>query len=103
MVNVLEETEVGIVMLRRKGVQQTLVPTNRREVAGEAVGDIGFCVACYIVRAEDWFKYSLLVKGCTPLGPRIDKGCIKIMNKVCYQIEGWDGESYLQHTKYTRK
>ena len=101
MIEVLEKSGVGCVTLKRKGVQQVLEPSdiyNIQTSGGTAtVGNIGVSVACWVVRAED-FKPE--VKKAYFLAGAIGRGCLKIVNFPCQQIEGWDGKTYLQQTKY---
>ena len=37
---------------------------------------------------------------CSSLSGALNTKCFKIINIECYQIDGWDGETYIQHDKY---
>ena len=100
LVNVLEESGAGVVTLKRTGVQQVIEAKNIRTIAGEECGDIPFNVACYITSTENWEKHSPHILNCRGLTNRIGWGCIKIIGKLCHQMEGWNGETYIQHDKY---
>ena len=104
MIEVLESTGAGIVMLKRNGVQHVLEPKNLREVktsSGPVIaGEIHCSVACFVVRADDFFKHYQKVKKAYFLAGAIERGCLKIVDMSCHQIEGWDGTDYRQQKKY---
>ena len=101
MIEVLEQTGVGCVTLKRKGVQHVLEPKGiqdiKTSVGMATVGNIGCSVACYVVRKED---FKLEAKKAYFMAGAIGRGCLKIVNFPCQQIEGWDGSTYLQQEKY---
>jgi glycosyltransferase involved in cell wall biosynthesis len=104
MIEVLESTGVGCVTLKRKGVQHVLEPKNIRDIQTSVglatVGNIGVSVACWIVRRED---FNPEAKKAFFMAGAIGRGCLKIINFPCQQIEGWDGSRYQQQEKYHKK
>ena len=105
----LENTESNISMLKRLGVQTHIKATNKRQIIltnGNLIdiADIPFTVACYIVRTAQ-FKQVATPKlaTCRNLSSAMGGKAIKILNKTCQQIEGWNGKSYIQHKKYDPK
>jgi glycosyltransferase involved in cell wall biosynthesis len=101
MIEVLEQTGVGCVTLKRNGVQQVIEPTdiyNIQTSGGTAtVGNIGVSVACWVVRAKD---FNPEVPKAFFLAGAINRKCLKIINFPCQQIEGWNGTEYRQQKKY---
>ena len=95
-------TKYNVVMLRRENVAWKLKPLSAvRVVAGLEIARIERCVACYILRTEDFKKLRItenqgmkskymIAKQLHPLG--------KIMNKTCIEIEAPD-----QRQKYSPK
>ena len=95
-------TKYNVVMLRRENVAWKLKPLSAvRIVAGLEVVRIERCVACYILRTEDFKKLHIsenqgvrskymIAKQLHPLG--------KIMNRTCIEIEAED-----QRQKYDPK
>jgi GT2 family glycosyltransferase len=107
MIEVLEREEnVGVVSLKRGGVRQVLTPINVKTVptiSGEhEIGDITVSVGMFVTRASDFFEYAEKVPKGYFFAGAVGKRCIKINGMVCQQIEGWDGERYLQQEKYLK-
>jgi GT2 family glycosyltransferase len=102
----LQQENVGVVALKRGGVQQVLTPTTLKLVptvsGNHFVGDITVSVGMFVTRADDFFEYAEKVpKGYFYAGA-VGKRCLKIDDMLCQQIEGWDGSTYLQQEKYLK-
>jgi GT2 family glycosyltransferase len=107
MIEVLDsEYNVGVVSLKRGGVQQVLTPINQKRVStisgAHTVGDITVSVGMFVTRASDFFEYAEKVKKGYFYAGAVGKRCLKIDDMLCQQIEGWDGSTYLQQEKYLK-
>jgi glycosyltransferase involved in cell wall biosynthesis len=100
LVKVIEhEIDSKAVMLKRTGVKTIITPKNIRTVDDYEYGDIPIIVACYIIKTNDFINVMNECKNCSGLSGKLKK-LIKIINVKCNQIEGWNGETYIQHEKY---
>jgi len=100
LIDALTVSGQKVTMLKRTGVQQTLIPKNIRVYAPFDGGDVDICVACFAVKTIDFKSVMNKVKRCGEIPKALNSKCFKITSLTCHQMEGWNGETYIQHNKY---
>jgi glycosyltransferase involved in cell wall biosynthesis len=102
MVNVIENSDSKVVMLKRTGVKTIITPKVIEKIGDQEGGKISHSVACFMLRTKDFKSIMNNINGDSEIVRSLKSSCFKITNMICHQIEGWDSsdKSYIQHEKY---